>query len=668
MRRFGGDPKVLGRALTLNGQRYEVIGVLPVWFSIPRDVMPTLGNAEQSDILLPLPLAAEAPRIRNREDYNLIARLRPGVTLAEAQQEMDGLTAALRAEHPDVYPPSGGLTFSVVPLQRQVVGGVQRALAVLLGAVGFVLLIACANVANLLLARALARQREMAVRAALGAGAARLVRQVLTETVVLGLAGGLAGLLLGVWTLSAIRALGAGSVPRVSEIGIDGRVLAFTAAISILSGLIFGLLPALRSSRIDVNAALKDAARGASGAGAVWGRGHHARRLLVVAEIALSVILLVGAGLLIRSFARIQQVHPGFNQDNVLTLELTLTGPKYADSQSALATYTRLWDRLRQLPGVTAAGGVSAIPLSGMMAWGPITVEGRTPAPGEAFVNVDIRTVAGSYFEAMQIPLRRGRLFTEQDTRTSQRVIVIDEEMARRLWPTDDAIGKRVRTGGMDASPDAPWMTVVGIVGRVKQDALDAEPRMAMHLAHTQATTRAMTVVLRTSTNPDLVASAARAAVREIDPDLPVYHVMSMAHRVDDTLARRRFAMLLFGAFAALAAGLAAVGVYSVIAYLVSQSTRELGIRLALGATPGRLRWFVIRQGLAIAGVGVGIGLAGAFALGGLMRGLLFEVPASDPATFAMIAILLGAIAIAATYLPGRRAARIDLTESLRSE
>ena len=408
MRRYGGDRNVIGRSLTLNGQPYEVVGVLPASFSLPREVMPTLGVVDDAEVVLPLPLAANAAEVRNREDYNIIATLKPGATIAQARAELDALTARLRREHPDFYPPNGGLTFRVLPLQEQAVGRVRLALLVLVASVAFVLLIACANVANLLLSRALARQKEVAVRAALGASRWRIVRQLLTESLVLAVAGGVVGLLLSYVCLQGIRSLGEASVPRLHEIAIDWRVLLFTLAISVLAGAIFGLAPALRLSSLDLHGNLKDASRGSAGASAVWGRGQNLRRLLVVAELALSVMLLIGAGLLIRSFSQLQHVSPGFNPANVLTLELTMTGRKYNDADAVLQTYKQLWERLSALPGVTAAGGVTALPLSQMMAWGPITVEGRTAPEGEKFINADIRVVGGDYFRAMDIPLLQG--------------------------------------------------------------------------------------------------------------------------------------------------------------------------------------------------------------------------------------------------------------------
>jgi predicted permease len=644
------------------------VGVLPPGFDLPREVMPTLGGAEHAELMVPLPLPADAARIRNREDYNVLAKLKPGVTVAAAQREMDAITERLRREHPDFYPPNGGLTFSIVPLQAYVVGAVRPTLLVLAGAVGFVLLIACANVANLLLSRALGRQREMAVRAAIGASAGRIVRQLLTESVLLAVCGGAAGLLMAYWTLDGIRALGSRSVPRLDEITMNVEVLMFTLGLSLLSGVLFGLAPALRLSRVDVHDHLKDSGRGASASDALWGRRHNVRRLLVVGELALSVMLLIGAGLLIRSFARLQQVPPGFNPSSVLTLELTMTGRKYNEAAAVLGTYRQLWERLGQLPGVVAAGGVSALPLSGMMAWGPITIEGRVPAAGEKFINVDIRIVGGAYFRAMEIPLRQGRLFNEHDTRETRRAVLVDEHMAAQLWPGDDPVGKRIRTGGFDATASTPWMTVVGVVGRIKQDSLDSDSRMAVYLAHTQVPTRAMNVAVRSDADPAALTAAIAQQIRALDPGLPLYNVRTMEHRVDESLARRRFSMLMLTLFACLALGLAAIGIYGVIAFLVSQSTREVGIRMALGATPREILMLIVRQGLLVAALGVGIGLCGAFILTRFMTTLLYGVRATDPLTFGAIGLMLGGIALLASYVPARRAARIDPMISLRSE
>jgi predicted permease len=666
-RRFGGDPGIVGRSLTLNGKPFTVIGILPPSFSLPQEVLPTLGRAEEADVLLPLPLDAEAATVRSGEDYNLIATLAPGVGVEQARAEMNGLTARLRQRFPEYYPANGGLTFAVIPLQEYVVGDVRLEIAVLVGAVAIVLLIACANVANLLLTRALGRQRELAVRAALGASRWHLARQILAESLLLAMLGGFLGLLLAQWSLDGIRLLGTGSVPRLHEITIDGPVLAFTLVVSAVSGVLFGLAPIWRLNHITVHDALKDAARGSS-AGAGWSRGQHLRSALVVGELALSVMLVVGAGLLVRSFIRLQDVPPGFNPSNLLTLELTLAGQKYGDATAVLETYRRLWEQLRAVPGVTAVGGVSSLPLSRMMAWGPITVEGRVPQPGEAFINVDQRVVAADYFRAMQIPLLRGRLFGEQDIRTAPRVVVIDERMADDLWPNEDPIGRRVRRGGFDASSTAPWMTVVGVVGRIKQDALDGDSRMAMYLPHLQGPTRAMNVVVKGGTAPEALAETVRQQIRAIDADLPMYRVKSMDDRVADSLAERRFSMLLLALFAALALGLAVIGVYGVMAYYVSQGTRDLGVRMAVGASPAAIVRLVVGQGAALAAAGVSIGLAGALAFTRLIEGLLFGVAAIDPITFVVAPLGLGLVAVLAGYLPARRAARIDPTIALRAE
>jgi predicted permease len=667
-RRFGGDPGVVGSSLVLNGEPYQVIGVLEEGFDLPREVMPTLGGALHSEVVVPLPLDADAASVRNREDYNILGKLKPGVALAQAQAELDRITAGLRRDHPAFYPPNGGLTFDVVPLHEQVVGNVRQALLVLTAAVAFVLLIAGVNVTNLLLARASARQKELAVRAALGASRARLVREQLTESLLLALGGGLVGLLFCHASVRGLVRLGSASVPRLHEIEVGPEVLVFTLVVSVLSGLLFGLAPAWRLSLPDLQSTLAQGRRGSSAAGGLFSRRDALRRVLVGGEIALSVVLLVAAGLLVRSFAHVQQVPPGFNPSDVTTFELTMTGRRYAEPLAVLEAYRQLWQRLSSVPGVTAAGGVSALPLSQMMAWGPITVEGRTKAPGEAFVNADIRVVAGDYFEAMEIPLVAGRRFDAHDTRDKPRVILVDEALAEALWPGDDPLGKRVRSGGFDANASTPWLTVVGVVGRIKQDRLDGESRIALYHPHTQYPTRAMNVTLRGQAGAFSLAAAVRDEVRGLDPELPVYGLRTMAERVDASLARRRFSMLLLSLFAGLALTLGTIGTYGVMAYQVSQGTRELGIRLALGASPRRLLAFVLREGMAVALLGVAAGLGTALALTRAMRALLFGVSAADPLTFLSVPSVLLLAALAACYLPARRAAAVDPATSLRSE
>jgi predicted permease len=666
-RRFGRDPHAVGRSILINGQTYEIIGVLPQGFSLPQEVVPLLDGTEQAEIFLPLPLSpAAASLARDHEDYNIVGKLKPRLSITQAQAEMDTITARLRRDFPEAYPPNGGLTFGIVPLLEQVVGDVRRSLWILLGSVGFVLLIACANVANLMLSRAVARQQEIAVRTALGASRWDIVRQLLTESLLISLCGGALGVLICLASVKGIHVLGTRSIPRLQDVGIDGRVLLFTMLLSIFSGILFGLFPALRISRLDLNSTLKDASRGSAGASAVWGRGNNFRRLLVVSELALSVVLLIGAGLLIRSFARLQNVSPGFNPHGVLTFDLTMTGRKYNDKQSVLNTYRQLWERLEHSHGGIAAGGVTSAPLSEAFAWTPITVEGRVPLPGEKFLNADERVVGGRYFEAMQIPLRRGRFFDEQDDMTKPVVVLVDEYMAAQLWPGQDPVGKRIHIVQFESKDQ--WQTVVGVVGRVKQDSLDSDPRIAFYVAQTQFPTRAMTVAFRGETTSAALLAASKSELRTLDPDLPMYHVRTMDQRVDESLARRRFSMLLLGLFAAVALVLATLGIYGVMAYLVNQGTRELGIRIALGATPRNILNLVVRQGMALALAGVTIGLAAAFLLTRLIRSLLFGVQASDPITFAGIALLLASITLLACYVPARRAAHIDPLISLRCD
>ncbi|TAK12866.1 MAG: ABC transporter permease, partial [Acidobacteria bacterium] len=669
-RRFGGDTAIVGKSITLNGVRYEVVGVLPARFSLPREVLPTLGVAEDGQVFLPLPLAANAATIRTREDYNIMGTLKPGVRVETAQAEMDAITATLRRDYPDVYPPNGGLTFSIVPIQEQVAGKVTRPLMILVGAVAFVLLIACANVANLLMSRSLGRQKELAVRAAMGASRRQLAQLLLTEGLVLALAGAGAGVAFAAGAVRWIHVLQPKDLPRLGDIAINLPVLAFTLGLSLLAALIFSLAPAIGAGRVDPQDALRDSTRGASGTGALWGRGRPARRLLVAGEVALAVMLLIGAGLLIRSFAALSRVPPGFNPAGVLTLELSLTGNTYKDGPLVIEGYKRLWDRLAAIPGVTDVGGVSSLPMSGFFAWGPITVEGRVPPPGEKFINADMRSAAGNYFQAMGIPLIRGRLFDARDTLAApgqtdppQRVVVIDELMAQELWPNADPIGKRLKFG--DAASTSPWETVIGIVGRVKQYGLDADARIALYRPHTQSPSRNLFVTVRTNGDVAGLEGMVAREIRAFDKDLPLYHVQPMQRRVEESMARQQFAMTLLTGFAALALALALVGIYGVMAYLVTQGTREIGIRVALGATPGGILGLVLAHGAVVAAAGLAVGLAGAFALARIMESLLFGVTARDPVTFALVGAALAVAALIAVALPATRAARIDPIRAL---
>jgi len=656
-RRYGSDPHVLGRSVAIDGQSYQIIGILPRYFSLPREVLPTLGGAEQADILLPLPLAEGAGQIRTHEDYNIVGKLKPGVALGAAQAEMDLITARLRRDFPNNYPPNGGLTFSIVPLLDQVVGGVRKMLFLLLSAVGLVLLIACVNVANLVLSRGWARQSEFSLRAVLGATRARIIRQLLLESLLLSLAGAALGVALSLASVAWIQRVGTGNVPRLTAITVDGPVLLFTTLLAVLAAIVVGIVPALRLSRLDLHVAIKSAGRGAAGSA-----GFSARRILVALELALSVVLVIGAGLLFRSLSLLQRVPPGFNAREVLTFQLSLNSRKYTGPQTVIDTYRNLWERLATVPGVTAAGGTTDLPLSQSFAWTPITIEGRLPPAGEKFINSDMRVVSGDYFQAMDIPLRRGRLFNAQDALDRPRVVIIDEYMANQFWPGEDPVGKRIHIVELKSAD--PWQRVIGVVGRVKHESLDSDPRIAFYVSQTQFPARAITGVVRGAANPAAVIQQVRA----LDPDLPVYSVKPMQQRVDDSLSRRRLSRFLMGLFAAVAVVIAAIGVYGVMAYLVIQGRREIGIRMALGATSRRILVFVLRQGMLLALAGLAAGVAAALVLTRWMRSLLFGIGATDAATFWTASLLLAAVALFAAWVPARRAARLDPMTTLRCE
>lgn len=660
-RRFGADPKILGQSLTLNGRNYSVVGVMPPDFTLGYEVMPTVGAVAQAEVLLPLALSPERMSSQGDENYNVLARLKPGATLSQAQTELNLAVRRLEQQFPDTYPPSRRFSFSIRPLLEQVVGDVRQALYILLGAVGCVLLIACANVANLLLARAAVREKEMAIRHAIGAARWRIVRLLLIESVLLAIVGGALGLLFSVWALALIRWLNPGNIPRLASIGIDGRVLAFTSIVVVVTGILFGLAPALRNSRVGLSETLKEGGRNLAG-----GNQHRLRNLLVISEIALSLVLAVGAGLLIRSFNRVQKVEPGFVPSNVLSLRLAVIGPAYQEETARINFYQQFWERVRRLPGVESAGGVSVLPLSGGIGWGSITIEGYDPVGGQSSIQADQRIAGTGYFETMKVPLLQGRFFTEQDTKDSMPVVIVDENLARTYWPQGDLVGKRLKRGGKDSK--APWMTVIGVVGNIKQYALDSDSRVALYTPFLQSPINTMFLAARTVVDPASLAAAITREARAMDPNVPIFDVKAMDQRLSDSLARRRFAMLALGLFAGMAMLLAGVGIYGVMSYTVAQRTREIGIRVALGAQTRDVLRLVVRQGMSLAGIGVGIGFVVAIATTRLMAGLLFGITATDPVTFAAIAVLLAIVALLACFLPARRAAKVDPMIALRYE
>ena len=650
-RRFGGDPSVVGRALTLSGRSVAVIGVLPASFRF------YYGDA---DLFLPLGLDADSLQERNEHPgIYVVARLRPEATAQTAFADMDAIARGLEKEHPET---NSGNRVAVKLLQDDVVSILRPVLVVLAGAVGFVLLIACANVANLLLARASTREKEIAIRRALGASRRRVLLQVMTESALLSLFGGGLGLLLAAWLSDVLLSLVPAGLPRLDEVRLDGTVLGFTLALSLLTGLVFGIAPAWQASRSDVLEPLKETARGSSS-----GRGQQRfRSVLVVSEVALALVLLAGAGLMARSFERLQEVRPGFRPGNVLSAQLVLPELKYKTKAEINSFADRLVARVEALPGVEAAGTVNPLPLTQEGWQTDYQIEGRpVPARGEA-PNSDYHVVSGAYFKAMGIPLVRGRLFDDSDREDTTPVVLVNETLARRWWPAGDAVGKRMRTGSVDQP--GPWMTVAGVVGDVRQYGLDQEQKTQFYRTERQVALHPMSLVLRAQGDPEALASALRGAVQSIDPDQPIYNVRSMDSLLATTLAPRRLSLLLLATFAVTALVLAGVGIYGVLAYSVTQRTHEIGIRMALGARRADVLVMVLRQGLRLVLAGAALGVAAAFGLTRLMSSLLFGVSPTDPATLGAVCLVLVGVALLACLVPARRASGVDPMIALRCE
>ena len=657
-RLFSSDPQIVGRSITLDAEQYTVAGVLRPEFSINSETMPAEVPMDKVDVFLPLPLGADAAQRRGDENYNIMVRLKPGISVQQAQADIDLIANRIRVK--DKRDRTYGMT--VTGLQEQVVGDVRRALLVLLGSVALVLLIACANVANLLLTRAAGREKEVAIRTALGAGGLRIVRQLLTESILLAVLGGAAGLVIAQWTLYLVRTINPGNIPRLDDIEINGAVLAFTFGISIVTGVLFGVASAWRAMKVDLNTSLKAGGRSGQSDGGLRLARNRLRGLLVVFELALSLILLTGAGLLIRSFVRLQSVPPGFATEHILSMQVAVNGPKYQKGVAAVQFFQEAGDRITHLPGVKSQGLVSALPLTGSVGWGQINVEGYTPPLGQE-LQVDIRVASTDYFRAMDIPLLKGRFFNQHDTKDSQHMAIIDEKFAQRFWPHDNPIGKHLWFD----HPEKPF-TIAGVVGIVKQYGLDSDGKIAVYFPYQQAPDRRMYLVVRTASDPAGLTGAIVRETHTVDPNAVVYEVRTMQDRLHDSLARQRFATLMLGAFAALALLLGAVGVYGVMSYLVSQSTHDIGVRVALGARPGNILGLVVRQGMELAAIGIAAGLIGAMVLTRAMASLLFGVTSTDAVTFSSVAVILGLVAFAATVIPARRATNVDPIVALRDE
>ena len=673
-RHYAADPGVVGRTFRLDDDLYTIVGVAPRGFRHP-------GQSLETDVEVWAPSGWSASPYRlpiPRNAYFLrgaLARLKPGASVEGAQRRLDALAEEFRREHPNDYRAAEGWTPRVLPLQDDLVGGARPALLVLLGAVGFVLLIACANVANLLLARASSRRREIALRQALGAGRARLIRQLLTESLALSVLGGLAGLALAAWGLEALMRLAPANLPRLAEIRLDPAVLLFTLGASLVTGLLFGLVPALQTADTEMATTLKENARGSGGPG-----GRNARSALVVAEFALAVMLLTGAGLLVRTISRLRSADPGFRPQGIVMASLWLSQPnipengRYFQDAAQVSLYRRLLDRLRGLPGIEAVDAGTRVPYAALPAVNGFLIEGRDPEHGGTGA-AEFASVTPGFFATLGIPLVRGRTFTEHDDESSAKVAIVSESLAKKYFPGESPIGRLLslplRTGpgqGAGQIGPNPRLEVVGVVRDVKSHALDLEDRPAIYRPLFQAPNRGLTLAVRTRLTAAALAPRIEQEIRGLDANVPIYGVRTMDDAMAETLAQRRFAMRLLGLFAAAALLLSAVGISGVVAYGVAQRTREIGIRLALGARPVDIRRMLLGEGARLAALGVVLGLAGASAVSGALSALLYGVSPRDPATFGAIAALLVAVGLLATWLPARRAARLDPTVALRTE
>lgn len=648
LRRFGGDPSIVDQTISINGANRTVIGVMPDGFYFP---------AKEVELWVPMGWEhAQIARLRRPHFLRAIGRLKPGVSIEQARSDMTSIATVLEGQYPDTNTQMG---VGLGRLQEWIVGDSRPALLVFLAAVGLVLLIACANVSSLLLARAESRKKEIAIRVALGAGRWRIIRQLLSESLLIALIGGAIGIFLAVWARKLLLALGARHIPRLHEISLDAAALGFTLGITLLAAVLAGLLPAWQVSRQELTSSLKDGQKGAGGS-----QRSGMRSLLVVSEIALSFMLVIGAGLLIKSFIRLVRVDPGIDPNNVLTLRLDLPGSRYPEDHQQRAFFEEIERRISGLPGVESVGATTCLPLEGYKWTGDATVEGH---PAEDYLReLRHKEVTPGYFRTLKIPLLAGREYDGRDTANSPKMAVVNEAFARWAFPNEDPIGRRVKF--TKPAIDSPWYQIIGVVRGEKQDGLDKEIRPEVYEAQSQNTQSQLVMVVRTSGDPMNLAGAVREEIRAVDRDLPPYDIKRMSEVLSASFAKQRFTVMLLGVFAALALGLAAIGIYGVIAYSVTQRTYELGLRRALGAQSGDVLKLVGGQVVRLAVTGIGLGLAASIALTRLIASLLFDVSATDPTTFAVVALLLGAVALLAAGIPARRAVRVDPMVALRYE
>ncbi len=655
-KRFNSDPNVVNQSMVLDGKTYTIVGVMPSAFQFPIQNEPVeLWTTVAVDREGKEPITEE----RGAHYMNVIARLKPGVSKEQAQAEMTSISARLEQQYPDKDLHKSS---KVEPTLEALVGDIRPALLILLGAVGCVLLIACANVANLLLARAMVRHKEMAIRSALGASRMRVVRQLLTESVLLSLAGGTLGLFLAVWWSDLLVALGKQNIPRALQVGLDWRVLGFTLLVSLLTGLIFGLVPAIHSSKTELTESLKEGARG-SGEGA---RRNRIRGVLVVSELAIAVVLLVGAGLLIQSLWRLRNVSPGFESQNLLSLVVGIPEVKYPTEKQD-QFYRDLVARVQSLPGVRSAGAVIPLPLSGDLFRISFETEGRPMAKGD-LPSADFFAVSDDYFKTLGVPILKGRTFNQRDGATAPGVIVVNQNFADKFFPNEDPIGKRIKPGISTTEKKADWREIVGVVGDVRNRNLSSELRVGYFVPQAQVPFNQMTIVVRTTNDPHTLVTAVQNEVHSMDGEVPVFNVKTMDEHISATVAAPRFNTTLLVIFASVALILTIVGLYGVMSYAVAQRTNEIGIRMALGAQTRDVLRLIVSQGFKLIVLGLAIGLVGAFALMRVIASLLFGVTAKDPLTFAAVATLLAFVALLACYIPARRATRLDPLRALRYE
>jgi putative ABC transport system permease protein len=654
-RRFGSASSILGQPVTLNNQTYTVVGIMPPAFQFPVGFS-YLGKVLNESIDLYIPLAATSKETtRGNYSFFALGRLKPGVTIEQARAEMSTIEGRLEEQYPDG---NFGIGVSLIGTHEQTIKDIRPALLVLLGAVTFLLLIACSNIANLLLARAAGRQKEFAIRAALGASRVRIVRLLLAESITLSLAGGCLGLLLALWGIDALVAL-AQDIPRVNEVGLDARVFGFTVAVSLATGIIFGLIPAIQASRPNLNETLKEGSR--SSMGSVGGK--RIRSVLVSAEVALSLVLLIGAGLMVKSFVRLQQMNLGFNPDNVIALSLSLPPSTYPDARRQAAFFKEALERIQSLAGVRSAGATTGLPLVLSLSGSDFRIEGRPEAePGENTI-VNTRSISPGYFSTLGIAFVKGRDFSERDNGEASKVAIINDNLARSYFSNEDPVGKRITF-----DEGKTWLSIVGIITDVKQLGLDASARPEVYWPYAQMAAPSMSLVVRTDSSPASLVAAVKSEIQTVDKDLPISEVKTMQELLAESVAGRRFNMLLLTIFAGVALVLAAVGIYSVMSYSVSQRTHEIGIRMALGARASDVLKLVVGHGMLLTLAGVAAGVAASLFLTGLMTSMLFGVTATDPITFAAVSIVLTGVALGACFVPARRATKVDPMVALRYE